>query len=321
VSVETLNERTVTDSPVIVGYDGSPESDDALCLGQGLAGVLGAPLVTVSVLTAAPLEIDARTFISDLCESDERLRRQIREQVGDDTRVEMLSMIGPSPARELDRVAGERAAAMVVLGSTHRGPLRRVVPGTVADRLLSGGPCPVAVAPRAFSGSDLELRTVGVGFDGSPEARLALTQAVCLARESGASIELIMAADPQAPVEVAGAAAGYAGLVAAPRVARGLVDRAWARAQAAVRDLVPRDVRATIHMVEDEPASAVIERSAVLDLLILGARGYGPLARVLLGSVSAAVLRRSSCPVVVMPRPDKEPADADSTHVREVVSA
>jgi len=171
VSAETLSEQTVTGSPVVVGYDGSPESVDAPCLGQGLAGVLGAPLVTVSVLTAAPLEIDARTFISDLCESDERLRRQIREQVAVDAAGEMVSMISPSPARELDRAAGELAAAMVVLGSTHRGPLRRVAPGTVADRLLSGCPCPVAVAPRAFSGSDLELRTVGVGFDGSPDRK------------------------------------------------------------------------------------------------------------------------------------------------------
>jgi nucleotide-binding universal stress UspA family protein len=307
---------------VIVGYDGSPESADALALGQGLADVLGAPLVTVIVLTAAPLEIDARTFISDLCESEEQLRKRVLEQIDDESRVEVLSMVGPSPARELDRVASERAAAMVVLGSTHRGPLRRVVPGTVADRLLAGGPAPIAVAPRGFSREQFALKTIGVGFDASHESRLALAEAVRIAAGAGASIDLIIAADPQAPVEIAEAALGYAGLVVSPRVARQLVDRAWSSARAAARELVPSDMPATIHVVEDEPAVALVERSERVDLLLLGSRGYGPLARVLLGGVSSTVLRHSRCPVLVTPRPHQEAEGADDLdEVREAVSA
>ena len=311
----------MTASPVIVGYSGSPESRDALCLGRALAEILDAPLITVSVLTAAPLELEAPTVMADLREEDERRRKQIHEQVGADTRVEVLSIVGPSPARELDRIASERGASSIVLGSTHRGPLRRIIPGTVADRLLAGGPCPVAVAPRGFPREDFELEVIGVGFDGSRESRLALTQAVRLARPSGASIDLIMAVDPQGPVDVAEAALGYAGLVEAPRITRQLVDRAWSIASAAVRDLVPDEVRATIHVVEDEPADALIERSDGIDLLVLGSRGYGPLACVLLGGVSSTVLRVSRCPVLVTPRPDHDAESApDPAADREAVS-
>lgn len=39
------------------------------------------------------------------------------------------------------------------------------------------------------------------------------------------------------------------------------------------------------------------------DLLVCGSRGYGPARRVLLGGVSARVLRHARIPVMVVPRP------------------
>jgi hypothetical protein len=38
-------------------------------------------------------------------------------------------------------------------------------------------------------------------------------------------------------------------------------------------------------------------------LLVLGSRGYGPVRRVLLGSVSGELVRGAACPVLVVPRP------------------
>jgi nucleotide-binding universal stress UspA family protein len=40
-----------------------------------------------------------------------------------------------------------------------------------------------------------------------------------------------------------------------------------------------------------------------VDLLVLGSRGYGPLARALMGSVSRKVVHRAPCPVMVVRRP------------------
>jgi nucleotide-binding universal stress UspA family protein len=40
---------------------------------------------------------------------------------------------------------------MLVLGSSRRDRLGRVLPGAVTDRLLRGAPCAVAVAPKGFS--------------------------------------------------------------------------------------------------------------------------------------------------------------------------
>lgn len=312
----------MTAAPLIVGYSGTPESHDALALTRGLAPLMQSPVVAVSVVTTAPLEIDLRAYSAELSEHTKRLRAEIKEALAGLDEVEPVALLAPSPARELNRIADERGAALVVLGSTHRGPIGRVVPGTVADRLLAGGSHPVAIAPRGFSRSGLTLDTIGVGFAGSPESRIALAQAVALARLSGASIELITAVDPKAPVEVAAAALGYAGLVAPPHLTRELIDHTWAAASAAVKDLVPDDVRATSRVIEDDPAVALARRSEELDLLVLGSRGYGPLGRVLMGSVSSAVLRTSACPLIVTPRPDRVPASpVPEESPAEVVSA
>ena len=39
-----------------------------------------------------------------------------------------------------------------------------------------------------------------------------------------------------------------------------------------------------------------------IDLMLVGSRGYGPMGRVLLGSVSSQLMHAAPCPVIVVPR-------------------
>ena len=67
---------------------------------------------------------------------------------------------------------------------------------------------------------------------------------------------------------------------------------------------VSHDLHAEATLLVGDPV-LVLEHEAAdrgLDLLVLGARGYGPLRRVLLGSVSTEVMCHSPCPVMVVPR-------------------
>ena len=50
-----------------------------------------------------------------------------------------------------------------MVGSTRRGPVGRVTPGSTAERLLHGAPCPVAVTPAKLA-AGWTPRHVGVGF-------------------------------------------------------------------------------------------------------------------------------------------------------------
>ena len=100
---------------------------------------------------------------------------------------------GLSAPRVLTEFAKRERADVIVLGSTHREGLGRVLPGSVGERLLHGGaPCAVLVAPSGFAaGERLEIDSIGVGYDGRNEAGHAREVAAALAAELGASLETI----------------------------------------------------------------------------------------------------------------------------------
>jgi len=81
-----------------------------------------------------------------------------------------------SPAGVMHRLAGELGAAAVVVGSTHRGAVGRVLIGDVAAGLLHGAPCPVLVAPRGYDAAGAQLHRIGVAYDGNPESDDALRE-------------------------------------------------------------------------------------------------------------------------------------------------
>ena len=57
---------------------------------------------------------------------------------------------GASVADTLSRAATERRADLLVLGSSHRGALGRVLIGSVSEETLHGAPCAAAIAPAGY---------------------------------------------------------------------------------------------------------------------------------------------------------------------------
>jgi nucleotide-binding universal stress UspA family protein len=58
-------------------------------------------------------------------------------------------------------------------------------------------------------------------------------------------------------------------------------------------------------VIRGRPASAIVDEAASIqpDLLVMGSRGHGPLAAVVMGSVSAEVVDHAPCPVLVARHP------------------
>ena len=70
-----------------------------------------------------------------------------------------------------------------------------------------------------------------------------------------------------------------------------------------VADHAPRGLELETVLLHGHAAEQIARRTAgVVDLLFAGSRGYGPLRRALVGSVSGALLRDAGCPVVITPR-------------------
>ena len=83
--------------------------------------------------------------------------------------------------------------------------------------------------------------------------------------------------------------------------ARQAAEEMVAKAAAQLGESQPASV--TVRAVNGLPAQELIEASRDADLLVVGSRGGGGFARLMLGSVSDKVTRHAHCPVVVVPGP------------------
>lgn len=122
---------------VICGIDGSEDSLRAVDAALALAGPLEAPLVLAHVVSD---ESERRRGELVLAEA------AVARHLG--TAVERVVLVG-RPDEELARLAAERAASLLVVGSRGRGRLATAVLGSVALGLLERSPCPVLVVPGA----------------------------------------------------------------------------------------------------------------------------------------------------------------------------
>lgn len=279
---------------LLVGYDGSDGGRDALELARVLASEPAGSIVVATVLFGGPLPIEMAQLEEHEAEEAEALLAEAREALAG-IEVETRAYGGGSPAAMLTQLAEDKRENFdaIVVGSPHRGPVGRVLLGSVARNLLNGGPRAVLVAPKGYAGTEHgPLRRIAVGFDGSPEAKRALEEAEALARHSNATLRLITAVTT--PTMVPGAV-GYVPVPVPPDADKLLVE--------AIDSVDPK--LAVEQRRGDGAPGAVLVRECEddVDLLVLGSRGYGPLTRVLLGSVSRRVAQEAPCPVMVVPRP------------------
>jgi nucleotide-binding universal stress UspA family protein len=169
------------------------------------------------------------------------------------------------------------------------------MPGSTGERLLHGAPCPVAIVPRGYADAG-PIKTVGVGYDGSDESKAALTAAAQVARHFGASLRLIRIYD--ATRVGAPALMTVPGYVTTMEDFEALQRRGLDEAVAAM----PDELAAEAVFVPGSAGPELAAQTENVDLMVVGSRGYGPRAAVLLGSVTHTVIRKASCPVIVLPR-------------------
>jgi nucleotide-binding universal stress UspA family protein len=298
-------------SEILVGIDGSVGAQDALAFAKQLAGITG---VGLRLANAYPYD-DMRTRASnetfrDLLRTDaDALLDSIDE--GD---VARDAVADTSAAHALHELAEEHGASLVVVGSTHRGRVGRVMPGSTGERLLHGAPCPVAIVPKHYGAEDHPLRTIGVGYDGSDESEAALATATELARRVGATLRVIRVFDATeigTPALMSGP--GYINMP--KEIERTQRERFERRMSEQPNDVVLESV-----FCIGSPNRDLAAESESVDLMVMGSRGYGPLHAVLLGGVAHAVVRKAACPVIILPRGVKTRTSALLSPVAEATA-
>jgi nucleotide-binding universal stress UspA family protein len=276
---------------IVVGVDGRPGGRNALRLAAQLADAAGGELVVVGVF---PYQYRPALAGSPAIEAERRRTQEVVERdLSEEGATARMYVVGDtSPARALHMVAEREHADLLVVGSTHRGPVGRVLVGDVAVGSLHGSPCPVAVAPRGLATRDAAPpRRIGVGFDGGQESRQALGLAAALAQRADAGLELLCVVPTPRPF-VAVAVDDEGAILDARHEADQLISRT----------VFGLGVEAVGNAVIGSPVNELIELSRRVDLLVVGSRGWGPVRRILLGSTADSLIREAECPLLVVPR-------------------
>ena len=138
-----------------------------------------------------------------------------------------------------------------------------------------------------------DTTSVVVGVDGSEPSRRALAWASREARHRGAPLRIVHALPSERLLTGSGDPELRAG-------AQSMLDAA-----ASDPDLVEESSAVTAAVLSGGATKALVEESRHGALLVVGSRGYGGFANLLLGSTSVVVTAHAACPVVVVPdRPD-----------------
>ncbi len=142
---------------IIVSYDDTDNDRDALALGRTLSELGGE--ISLAYVRHSQQPDSAREALEE--KEAEELLRHGAEALGDEN-IERHVVVHASTGAGLWELAESEKADVIVFGSDYRTAEAAVMPGTSAQRMLTGGPVAVAIAPAGFRNRDHVINTVGV---------------------------------------------------------------------------------------------------------------------------------------------------------------
>ncbi len=289
--------------PVVVGYDGSTESKNALDWAAMQAARDRSPLVVL---------FDSGVSHGKSAEGAAAERRSAIEVAADAiavTGAERARVISPGidittrtthEGASTALQAASVGASMVVLGDRHHRRLAGAMLGSVSLAVSAHAVCPVVLVP---AGTDVQpgpQHPVVVGVDGSAGSDAATRWAADLASRTRADLMLAAAwetprADHWSRIYLVDDQWRHEEIERARHGATWHMSHARGLLNKEHPDLTVRE-----HVEEGRADSMLTKLSRKAGVVVVGARGHGDLTTLLLGSVGRSVMHRSHAPVVVV---------------------
>lgn len=210
-------------------------------------------------------------------------------------------------ADEICRMAKENAADLVVCATHGRSGLKRLILGSVAERLMQILPCPLLIIrvlqPDADFKKQLSMKRILVGCDFSADSSLALTHGLSIAQEFQSELHLVNVDESLKNQEASNR-------VQKPEdsLFEDLQDQLNQRLKGLVSDESCNWCTLKTAVLAGQPyeaLSAYAEKNDI-DLIVLGVRGRGLVEKLFVGSTTDRVVRRASCPVLAVRPVDQE---------------
>ena len=277
---------------VVCGIDASAESHNALLWAAHEAQVRSARL---DILCA----YEEPTFAGHVGTSEGSIDLMLAEELlaGAKHSVENFGIEVTTQAVAEDPVEmfvqRSKKVARIVLGSRGDGKRRKSkrILGSVAAAVTAHSCCAVVVIPTNDVARVLPVRSIVCGIDGSEASRGALRLAIREASRWKAKLSCVNSVN----------FGGNSWLPNSLYQQNVLSDAEESMCKIVEECMQGLDVSVDCQVVEGTPAALLSEYSTTVDMLILGTRGRGGFAGLLLGSTSQAVLQNTSCPVTIVP--------------------
>jgi len=279
---------------ILVGVDGSAQSDAAVDFATREAVMRQAPLTLLHVIEPVPASASAneqsrigRVWEAQARDVIEHARKAASACAPASPQLDLRTEIVCSPVIPMFIVASTDAQ-MIVLGSRGMTPLGRLLLGSVSNSAVQHAHCPVAIT-RDEETPD-PAGPVLVGVDGS----LASDAAVALAFDEASrrAVDLI-------------ALHAWSDVGVFPILGMDWRDYETRGAECLAERLAGYqqdypDVKVRRRVVCDKPARWLIEESRNAQLVIVGSHGRGGFAGMQLGSVSSALAHSAQAPLIVV---------------------
>ncbi|TCO61952.1 universal stress protein [Actinocrispum wychmicini] len=284
--------------PVVVGVDGSESALRAVRWAAMEAAARKIPLRIVH----ACMPVDGRSpspmppSMADTVVAAGRqwltIAADVAKETWDDVSTELVREY------EVDAlIRGSQDAQLMVLGARGHGGFAELLIGSVAVAVSARGHCPVVVV----QGADVDRtgKPIVVGVDGSPASEGAI--AFAFDEASRRDVPLVAVHTWSDPVTAS--AFAMAPFAVDWYEVRTEEEQLLAERVAGWQEKYP-NVRVQRVVTHDHPARTLIDQARNAQLVVVGSRGRGPVAGMLLGSTSQALLHHAPCPVAVV-RPDE----------------
>ncbi|MCJ0903317.1 universal stress protein [Rhodococcus sp. ARC_M6] len=287
--------------PVVVGFDGSAQSRDAVWWGARDAALRGAPLLLVTTIFTpttygVPIGMPATYFDEQEGAAKKRLTEAselAKSAIGKRELEIDVELAEDPPISVLRQIS--KTARTVVVGTRGHGEYTGGLVGSVSSSLAVHALCPVIVV-RGISDDGLEddTRPVVVGVDGTVHSQPAIAAAFEEASLRGVDL-IAVHAWSDVVLEVVFSKFENVDWQARQDTERALL----AESLAGFGDRYP-DVSVNTTVVKDKPGQNLIDHSGRAQLIVLGRRGRGGFSGMLLGSTCREVLHGAQCPLMVV---------------------
>lgn len=290
--------------PVIVAV-GQENVHELLVAGQAVAIRLGTSVRLVSVVPPlfasevadGPVCVPAEEVNADLGESISRMvEREVRD-VGGDAPSTSWEVDHGDVASVLTARASRLDASMLLMGLGRHRAVEKLLAVETTLRVMRHAGVPVLAVGPDFDGG---AKCAVVATDFSPRSALAARAALPLLSD-GATLHLVHAWQRSSSRTSA--------IVAKEQRYANAIPERFDRLRSVLD--VPEGVNVTTNTLEGSVAERVLEfaESATADLIVAGRQGLSFLTRLLVGSVTTALVRGAQCSVLVVPEPSFDEMD------------